>query len=46
MRSVNRSGPEDGLSALEVALSIHESSLRDGARVYMPLESDIKVRSR
>ncbi len=45
-KAVNRSGPEDGLSALEVALSIHESSLRDGARVYMPLESDIKVRSR
>lgn len=42
----NRSGAAEGLEALEIALAIHESARTDGGRVYMPLESNIKVRSR
>jgi predicted dehydrogenase len=42
----NLSRPEDGLGALEIALAIHESARNNGARVYIPLESGIKVRSR
>lgn len=45
-KAQNRSGPRDGLAALEIALSIHESSRRDGARVSVPLDSKITVRSR
>ncbi|MBI5468988.1 MAG: Gfo/Idh/MocA family oxidoreductase [Deltaproteobacteria bacterium] len=45
-KAANRSGPCDGLAALEIALSIHESSRKDGARVHIPLTSGIKVRSR
>lgn len=45
-RGENRSGPVEGLDALEMALSIHESSRKNGARVHIPLNSDIKVRSR
>lgn len=39
------SGPEDGLAALEAALAVHESARR-GARVFLPLDSNITVRSR
>jgi len=45
-KAKNRCGPREGLAALEIALSIHESSRRDGARVSVPLNSEITVRSR
>lgn len=44
-RARNRNGPEDGLAALEAAIGVHESD-RLGARVYLPLESRLKIRSR
>jgi len=45
-KAKNRSGPADGLGALELALAVHESAKKGGLRVQLPLNSDIKVRSR
>lgn len=39
-------GAQEGIEALEMALAIHESARQDGSKVYLPLESKIKVRSR
>ncbi|MBI5491357.1 MAG: Gfo/Idh/MocA family oxidoreductase [Deltaproteobacteria bacterium] len=39
-------GPEEGLSSLELALAIHSSARQNGARVYLPINNDITVRSR
>lgn len=44
-RVSSRNGPEDGLGALEAALAVHESHRR-GGKVYLPLESRLKIRSR
>lgn len=41
----SRNGAPEGLAALEAALAVHESARR-GERVYLPLESNLKVRSR
>lgn len=45
-RAVLENGPADGNSALEMAFAIHESSMRGGSRVHLPLSSKITVRSR
>ena len=44
-RAESRNKPIDGLAALEAALAVHESDRR-GSRVYLPLESRLKIRSR
>lgn len=44
-KAASRNGPRDGLSALEAALAVHESH-RQGTRVYLPLESRLRIRSR
>ncbi len=41
------SGPEEGLSAMELALAIHKSAAAGGEKVYIPLEAEgLKVLSR
>ena len=44
-RAGSRNGPRDALAALEAALAVHESHRRE-KRVYLPLESRLKIRSR
>jgi len=44
-RAKSRNGPEDALAALEAALAVHESD-RLGGKIYLPLESRLKIRSR
>jgi predicted dehydrogenase len=44
-RARSRNGPVDGMSALEAALAVHESARR-GSKIYLPLESSLKIRSR
>jgi len=48
-RAENRSGPEDGLRALETGIAVHVSGTRGGARVGLPLrgaETAVRVESR
>ncbi len=44
-KRASRNGPRDGMAALEAALAVHESA-RQGKRIYLPLESRLKIRSR
>ena len=44
-RAKSRNRPVDGLAALEAALAVHESD-RLGGKVFLPLESRLKIRSR
>ncbi len=39
-------GPEEGIASLELALAIHESARQRGMRIFLPLQNDIRVRSR
>lgn len=41
----SRNSASEGLAALEAALAVHESA-RSGKRVYLPLVTNLKVRSR
>jgi len=43
----NISGPREGVAALEIALAIHESHQKEGARVDLSLENiTLRVLSR
>lgn len=46
-KAENISGPREGMAALEMALAIHESHQKEGARVDLPLENiTLRVLSR